>query len=250
MAYQKIPSRNFAALKIILGFAVLLVLLVAVIVVWFSRSNIASEPTVRAGSVGEIARLSGDELVPSSSDNAPNMAPQTTSGTSSTDDVLGTQTELSSDPYTMDLPSGWSKTSTKESQNPCDTSLTQTVTVYAKDKETITVYENGSPTGCDNNTIGDVFYGYDFSTDGKSIAVDTAINPPFCTKDQNATCPKGDGKVTVFVGNVSSSDPGELVKSSITGKTYYFTIVDSGLESNLDAQGASLAQLVESIQIN
>ena len=239
-------------IKILAIAAFFLALLIAVMIIWFGRSSTPTTPTVRTGTVGEIARLNGEVLVPSDGSDAPvsNNPPQ--QAPVQTDEVLGDQTsdELSDEAYEMLLPSGWEIIDTNEHENPCDPSIDEIVTTYKNGKETIEVFENGTPTGCDDNTIGDVFYEYNFSSDGSSITVDTAQQPKFCTKDQNPTCPKGDGKVTVFVGSYTDSQTGVLNKSDVTGKTYFFRIIDSGLENDLDAQGVALAELAATIQIN
>ena len=247
MAYQKTESRSYAALKIIFSFALLAGLATIAYFVWFGSPSKATVVSVSQGDGGQIAQLSDNQFVASArTEQASTPVAQTQQ------EEVQPQTEptLSDKPHVMGLPARWTQTNSVTEANPCEPTLEQVTETYTNAQEVITLYVNGSPTGCDNAIVGDVYYDYDFSADGTSVTANTTNKPPFCTKETNPKCPKGDGKVTVFVGNGSASNPNTLEKNSLTGKTYYFTIVDSGLDADLDTQGATLAQLVESIQIN
>lgn len=248
MAYQKTQDRSYTALKILFSIAVIAGLGVIAFVVWFGQPTTTSTVTVSQSEGGQIAQLSDNQFVAGANTEQSTSPAPTAPATPMPEQ---TAPEAASDkPHTLKLPAGWSQTNSVTDVNPCDPSLEQVIETYTSAQEILTLYVNGSPTGCDNSTIGDVYYDYDFNADGSKITVNTANNPPFCTKETNQTCPKGDGKVTVFIGNGSASDPNILEKSTVTGKTYYFSVVDSNLETDLGNQAATLAELVEALQIN
>ena len=225
-------------------------LVVIAVLVWVrmtSSDSNASIDTPTGGEAGEIAQLTQlNEFKPRSSNQ---QQPSETLGAQTDQPNENTQT-FSDKPHSMELPAGWSLTGSDTQTSACDPTLQQTVETYANGQETLTVYINGSPAGCDNAVVADVYYDFNFTTDNSGITIDTSTVPPFCTKEDNPACPKGDGKVTVFVGNQSSTDPSADERNEKTNKTYYFKIEDTGLEADLNAQAVSLARLAATIKIN
>lgn len=245
MAYQKNVDRGFAFMKYVFILTLFAGLVLAVVAVWFGAPRLANtndSVVVEQSEPGQIASLSGDQFVAGDNTTAQDSEQSAT--------PAATEEEAANIPHSMNLPSGWTLSNTDTGASPCDPTLDQTIETYVNGSETLTVYVNGSAAGCDNNTIGDVYFDYNYTPDNSGISVDTTPVPPFCTKDQNPTCPKGDGKVTVFVGNQSSTDPNADEPNPKTTKTYYFSIVDSALDADLDAQAASLGKLAEAIVIN
>ena len=155
----------------------------------------------------------------------------------------------SKEPYKIELPAGWALVDTVTSPNPCDEKIEQKIDTYKNDKETLLIYENGDPRGCDNSVLADTYIDFDFSDDGKSLRLNDLEKLAFCTKEENPACPKGDGIVSIFIGN-EDTNQGRYVKNKITGKTYYFSITDTKLDADLDTQVRSLASLVEAIKFN
>lgn len=137
------------------------------------------------------------------------------------------------------MPDGWNvMSSTTSETSECDPTKPQTVAVYQKGDETITVYENATPAGCDNSTIGDVNLSFSYA-ENVSVKVDKSSGFAQCTKDQNSTCPKGDGKVTIFV---TSEAPNPL-----NGNMYAFRIDDSKIDADFNAQVAGLVSHIDQI---
>ena len=248
MAYEKNYDGSLAIAKIILGVVCIIGLVAIIAIVLVRRGTAPSEPQPVAESVttGRIANFSTNENAVAGANTEPTELPSAIPAEAEQPDTQS----FSDAPMTMNLPVGWTQTGQQTLANECEPDITDTVTTFQNGDETITVYENGSPVGCDNSVIGDVYYDFNFARDGGSITVDTSTSPAFCTPEDSPTCPKGDGKVTVFVGNAEVSTPADFTRSSKTDKTYFFVIEDTGLEDDLLAQSKTLAQLAASIQIN
>lgn len=240
MPYQKNQQNNFIVLKLFFGMIILSGLAVIAYLVWSNQSNVAVNTKPEQSSEGgKVAQL-GDtnQFVAGASTETPSQQTQ-----------IQETTTYSTEPFVMNLPAGWTTNGAQDSQNPCDPDQTQIITTYTNGSKTIEVFQNGSPTGCDGSTIGDVYYEYEFTTNDSALAIETGQSPVFCTKQDNPTCPKGDGKVTVFVGNKDAVEPNNFVKNSVTNNTYFFVMTDTSLSSDLNAQAATLASLAESITI-
>ncbi len=137
------------------------------------------------------------------------------------------------------LPDGWDiKSNDTKEKSDCDASKQQTVAVFENGDEKITAYENASPTGCDGKTIGDVNVTFEYQENG-IIKVKRPSQFTQCIKEQNSTCPKGDGKVTVFV---TSDTPNPL-----NGHTYAFRIDDTKLDADFDTQVTGLISHIDQI---
>ncbi|MFT4532450.1 MAG: hypothetical protein ACI9T8_000473 [Candidatus Saccharimonadales bacterium] len=152
-------------------------------------------------------------------------------------------------PFTIELPEGWDLTETNSVQNPCNPTETKlwVTNVYEKDNEVLTIYENGHPNGCSNEKVADVYLDFDYTFDNKSLLIDTSA-VTFCGSS-TPTCPKGDGRVSIFVGNKTSED--ENYELNLANEnTYFFSILDTQVDSDLDKQVRDLVVLLELIQFN
>ena len=152
-------------------------------------------------------------------------------------------------PYTLPLPDGWSEIESDTAAKSCTEGESVTTKTYKNGQETIVVYENGNPDGCTGTSVADVYLDYNFDTDNTKIIIDDSKITQ-CSKEDNPNCPKGDGKVSLFIGNEDPSDPSKLSKSSITNKSYYFSITDTKIDSDFTTQVKSLASLIKNFQIN
>jgi hypothetical protein len=150
--------------------------------------------------------------------------------------------------FEVNLPAGWTKKSEETVDNPCDglEGKKLTTAVYVNGQEELTIYENGSPNGCgEGSAVADVYLDFDYTSDNSYVLVKTD-NVVFCDLSV-PNCPKGDGKVSLFIGNKDDADK-DIVNPD-TKDSYFFSIVDTKLDSDTNAQAATLAKIVESIII-
>jgi hypothetical protein len=152
---------------------------------------------------------------------------------------------VSEKPYNLQLTSGWKKKS-KSADKSCVAGSKAVVDTYTRDSQTIIVYENTHPGGCDLSGVADVYLDYDFTETGDGIVVDTSKIKQ-CSKEENRDCPKGDGRVSVYIGNKESSDAKNLAANKITKKTYFFSITDTAVQPDFEKQARSLSKLIEKI---
>ena len=153
--------------------------------------------------------------------------------------------EYSGLPYELTLPDGWSEVGSDTKSDPCGGQAEWLTATYKKGQETLIVYENGHPNGCDGEGIADMYLDFNYTSDGAALMVDTTIIEQ-CTKEENPLCPKGDGRVSVYIGNVNEEDGYSV--NSVNGRTYFFSLTDTGIDPDFTAQVKSLAAIVEGIQ--
>jgi len=144
-------------------------------------------------------------------------------------------------PYSMNIPSGWKETAYEERVNNCtgSTGIESSQRTYTKGSQTLRVFENESPLGCEGEAVADLYLDFDFSADETSINPNVDVDLSLCTKEQNPACPKGDGKISLVIGNESA--PNEPIKNTISLSYYYFAIDDTNLEPDQRAQIKNLA---------
>lgn len=151
----------------------------------------------------------------------------------------------SNKPYDLKLPNGWSKTS-KTDVASCEAEGEAKIDTYVRGSQTIILYENGHPGGCDLKGLADVYLDYDFTESAEGISIDVSKIAQ-CTKEQSPDCPKGDGIVSVYIGNKESNNAKKLTKNAKTQKTYFFSITDTSVQPNFENQVKSLAALISEI---
>jgi hypothetical protein len=155
---------------------------------------------------------------------------------------------LPTQPYTLLLPAGWAQTDSKTELSPCGDGKQWKTDTYVNGAETLTVYENGHPGGCDKAIVVDTYLDFNFNADNTGLAVDTSIIKQ-CAKTENPACPVGDGVVDMLIGNASAADPSVAEPNSKNKNTYFFRLVDTKIDQNqFDAQVKGLAALVEAIK--
>ncbi len=147
------------------------------------------------------------------------------------------------EPYDLKLPEGWKKKDSKDVEKSCVTGKDAIIDTYQKGAETIKVYENTRPGGCNGKTVADVDLAFTFNEDGEGLKVATGKIKQ-CSKDENELCPKGDGRVSVFISNLQES---ELISNPKTGNGYFIEIVDTEVDASLETQVKKLAKLVQDI---
>ena len=86
-----------------------------------------------------------------------------------------------------------------------------------------------------------MYLDYEFSSGGDGLSVKTA-DIEQCSKDANPDCAKGDGRVTLLVGN--RDEDKNLVENEKTGNTYVFRITDTAIEPDFEKQAEKLANLL------
>ncbi len=145
---------------------------------------------------------------------------------------------------TISTPEEWEPIDTIDEVKSCDPSQQAEVKSYISGTKTITIYENSTPSGCDNKTIGDVNVSFVYSKKGEFI-VQKKDSYEQCTKAQNPTCPKGDGKATVFI--TSTNTENKENKNPITDNTYAFRIEDTSIADDFSKQIGELISLIEKI---
>ena len=162
--------------------------------------------------------------------------------------VAAAETDVSTLPYVFTLPAGWAETNKVSAADPCGSDATVLTTTYTNQQETITVYENGTPFGCGNEQVPDVYLDFNYTDDFTGITIDE--NQPIvqCSKDDNPACPKGDGSVTVFIGNEDVDQANVQLTNELNGRTYMFSINDSQFDGDLSAQVKSFLSLITAIQ--
>ena len=155
----------------------------------------------------------------------------------------------SEEPYSFKLPAGWKQTNDNIQENPCGEGKEWKTSTYSNGPETVIVYENGTPGGCDESSKPDLYLDFDFINTDSAIKVNDEVDLTFCTKQQHPDCPKGDGKITLFVGN--KKDDSEIhTINKVNGNTYFFKIDDTKIDGDLAAQTKSLVKLIELIKFN
>lgn len=178
--------------------------------------------------------------------NSPDTAGQSTTTKPTTIGAVPT-VDYSELPYSMDLPSGWGLTNSDTKNDPCGGDSEWKTATYSNGAETIIVYENGNPNNCGGDKIADLYLDFDYVDSDSTIMVNDNIDLALCTKEENPACPKGDGKVSIFIGNEIS---GGYTVNKVNGNTYFFSIEDTEVENDIQAQVRSLANLVEVIKFN
>lgn len=173
-------------------------------------------------------------------------------GTNNNQSQEEAETPASDSPgFTFQPPAGWTQKSIETVDNPCEPESNKkwTTAVYVNDREQITIYENGNPNECSNGIVSDVYLDYDFTENEDSIVVYDE-NIVFCDLSTPG-CPKGDGKVSIFIAN-EIDEPGQNMfeANSLNGNSYYFSILDTKVDPDLDNQVRTLVQLVELIEFN
>lgn len=199
------------------------------------------------------AGISNEEITDNSKVNRTGVVsvlqeiPVTTSNESETDNngapqVAGDTDEKTT--LTISTPKEWKQITAAEPVKSCDPSLQGAKQTYEIGTKTITIYENSSPAGCDNKTIGDVDVTFVYGENGviNLQKKDTYVQ---CTKEQNSTCPKGDGKVTVFFTSRTSDN--KVNKNPLNYNSYAFSVVDSSIGANFNKQVGELVILIEKI---
>ena len=150
----------------------------------------------------------------------------------------------STEPFRLSLPAGWSPRTTTQ----CVSNQQAVATTYTNQSRTVIIYENTRPENCEGPLAADTYLNYDFTADGSSVAIatDSIVQ---CSKQDNPSCPKGDGQVSVFIGNASANDPASDTKNSLTNKTYFYSIIDNKIISDFAAQVKELTTLLNSFTI-
>jgi hypothetical protein len=239
-------QQNSSGVKLTVG-ALLLILFIggstAVLYNFLNKSDSATtaQPATTktpSSTTGIIAKFNQDGTLSTNNQSGETQEPQTQAAVS-----------FSSLPYTLPLPAGWAEIDSSANAIPCDGGEEVVTKTYKNGQETLIVYENSSPDGCAGTSIADVYLDYDFDTDGSKIIIDDSKISQ-CSKTDNSSCPKGDGKVSIFIGNEDPSGPNKQIKSTITNKSYFFSITDTKIDSDFTTQVKSLANLLKDFQIN
>jgi len=149
--------------------------------------------------------------------------------------------------YQLDLPAGWALKTTETALNPCDDSEQEWVTTtYQNGTKTITVYENGLPSECDSPDVTDVFLPFEYTADGSGLSIDTDGTIVFCSLETPG-CPKGDGRVSITIANEDPSAPTSYTINPLNRNSYFFDILDTSVEADLDQQVEDLVDIVRTI---
>lgn len=150
-------------------------------------------------------------------------------------------------PYEIQLPAGWTKTDSVSEDNKCNDGKVWITNTYTKETETLTIYENGHPGGCDKAIVVDTYLDFNFKPDSSGLVVDTTTIKQ-CSKADNPNCPIGDGVVDLLIGNVSKDNTDTAEKNAKNGNTYYFRLVDTKIDKDdFENQIKGLASLVQAI---
>jgi hypothetical protein len=235
MSINKIASIT-AGLVLIVGIS-------ATLLVRASPSNEtrqAAPTTTSATKPGVIAVLGNNNSFVSP-DQANTTTPQV-NGAQTTDEAV--PEKYSALPYELGLPDTWTVSAPVE----CAPDSLASATTYTNQSQTIVVYTNTRPENCGGAQSADTYLDYDFTDNDAAILVRTdAITQ--CSKTDNPTCPKGDGKVSVFIGNQSAVDATVDTKNKLTDKTYSISIVDTNISGDFKTQVTALASLIQ-LKIN
>ncbi|MCA9323885.1 hypothetical protein KC992_02165 [Candidatus Saccharibacteria bacterium] len=193
-----------------------------------SKSSISRDSSAASG--GIVSQLNTPQAAQSTDTN------QAVAGASTKEVTEEPQKELK-----LNTPAGWQIKESKTDVSTCDPSKTQTITTYKKGSQTLAVYENADPSGCDGGTIGDV--SVDFAFTENSLGIKTTRQAAYaqCTKEQNATCPKGDGKVTLFISSKKQN------KNPLNDRTYAFKVEDTSIQPDFNAQVNALLDVVDTV---
>jgi hypothetical protein len=156
--------------------------------------------------------------------------------------------EVVNQPYALNLPQGWERTESDTDSRTCDDEEVEvTIDTYKNGSREIIVYENGFPTGCTLKNDVDVYLDYDFSENGDSMRIATS-NIEQCTKDENPDCARGDGRVSVLIGNRNPDNNKQLLSNEKTNKTYIFRITDTQIAPDFESQVKELVTLLQSVE--
>lgn len=193
-----------------------------------------------SGSGGVIARFNvdrnGQEVPqPSSGD----VAAATTENQSTVTEPRYAETELE-----LQAPDEWALTDTQQAENGCDPTLPQVVSTYQKDAVTLVVYENARPGGCASEVLGDIMVGFAYVAEGLAIESIRADEYVQCTIEQNPTCPRGDGRVTLFIESLNAETQ-QPQPHPITSQAYAFSMVDTTIGPNLNDQVNQLLDVID-----
>lgn len=142
------------------------------------------------------------------------------------------------------FPKEWKKSEKSVSVASCDSTKKASTQTYTVGSKTIVMYENSTPAGCDNKTVGDTsgIFTYDEVGAVKVIKKDMYKQ---CTKQENPTCPKGDGKLTVFATSIDEKK--NEITNPFNKNTYAFRLEDTNIDPDFSKQVASLLGLIDQI---
>lgn len=146
--------------------------------------------------------------------------------------------------YSFNLPAEW----IASEPQPCSGNTDAQSTTYTNQSRTVVIYENTRPTDCGGEQAADTYLDYDFSDDSASITVKTSVITQ-CNKQDEPACPKGDGKVSVFIGNESPTDKATDVANTLTKKTYFLSMTDTIVSGTFASQVTELSSLSKLFKI-
>ncbi len=151
--------------------------------------------------------------------------------------------------YTLEFPDGWIPEFNELKTNPCDPDSDEEwiTTTYKKGTQQITIYENALPNDCADNGVADVYLDFEYTSDLSGVVVPTGEGQiSFCDLSTPG-CPKGDGRVSVYIGNEDPEQPNTYIKNELNNNSYFFSILDTSVQSDLQAQVESLVEIVRDI---
>lgn len=222
----------------------LFIVCAVVLYIWYAyvSSGEAAKPKADDNSIAQQQKKMKDtNIIAVFSENP---VPQTQQSSPAPSEEVASASVISAQ---VSMPKEWKLVSEENNKSTCDTSLASKIITYEKDTQSITIYENSNPSGCDGKKVGDVTVPFSFLEDG-TISIQESESYIQCTKEQSKSCPKGDGKVTVFVMNRDPATKND-VKNPINKATYAFKIDDTSISPDFSKQVNELVNIVKSVTL-